>query len=1039
MISSLIRREYEGVGIWFEPLKPNWFVPSKKGDFILQLLVSRKSEEEIIEQYASMFDLSPVTARLDFLTLTGALSNEKLESYKGRASVRETGPLTECWFHLTNNCNMECTHCMFPTGPSVTDSIDYDLLINTVKEIASEGCKVFYFTGGEPFIYNGFTDICDQIFRDPMAHIVVLTNGKNIKKFASWLDKVPKERLHLQISVDGMEENHDELRGKGEFERLKESLDFLNSMDSNVTLSMSVNINNIHEMKLLPDFAQNHGVSNIHFMWLFQKGRAKSSLYASPDLLFKGVVESWEKAQNIGVTIDNIEILRSQIFSVAGTRHDLSGSGWNSIAIDPNGDVYPSPALIGEQNLCAGNITNGVMNLFMESEVLKKIRGASLIDAPDYDPLGLGFLTGGGDIDHSYISTGSLTGGDPYISLYEQIIIYLIHEMYLDFSNSEALFSCRMGEYVCECSEDSSQVALTHSNCVLSLPGEDGYMTTKAFYSKAAASINKDILNPVSLNDGELSDLPQESQVSYGCGSPVDECNFKGGETLVDLGSGRGAECFLAAERVGSEGHVIGIDMLDSMLEISRESSKAVAKRLGYANCDFKKGFLEELPINSQSVDVVISNCVINLSPNKRKTFQEIFRILKPGGEVVVSDIISATEIPMDIKYNEKLRGECIGGAMKEEHLLSTVRDLGFTHISIKKRYLYRDVKGFPFYSLTWSAIKPGDMKVYNVIYRGPFQGVVTQEGEIVKKGVITTIQLPQNISPDDSFFVLDDAGNVTNIEQMISCGCDTPNIDININEKSQIVSESKTDNSIPFTTSSPSNHERKMVDCMVCSSTLKYLQTEESMPCHYCGKTFEANAHCEQDHFVCDKCHVGDGLAVIESICVNSTESDPIAIFNLVRSHPSIPIHGPEHHALVPACLVAAYKNSGGAVTNADILTAIKRGVTLPGGACGFMGVCGGSLGVGIAFSIFRKANPLLGNERRIVQKVTAMAGHALSQFSAARCCLRDSLLSIEKAIEASALWLDIPLKTKNIPTCTQHTLNRECFGKRCPYFPKL
>ena len=175
---------------------------------------------------------------------------------------------------------------------------------------------------------------------------------------------------------------------------------------------------------------------------------------------------------------------------------------------------------------------------------------------------------------------------------------------------------------------------------------------------------------------------------------------------------------------MGHGGKVIGIDMAEPMLSIARQSSRKVSDNLTYDVIDFRKAFLEQLPVDTNSVDVVISNCVINLSPDKRKTFYEIFRILKPGGRIMISDIAYDEDIPLDIKYNEKLRGECIGGSFREDELFAMLYDINFEAAQVIKRFLYREVQGYKFYSITYSARKPAEGKKLQVVYRGPFAAI---------------------------------------------------------------------------------------------------------------------------------------------------------------------------------------------------------------------------------------------------------------------------------------------------------------------------
>ena len=139
---------------------------------------------------------------------------------------------------------------------------------------------------------------------------------------------------------------------------------------------------------------------------------------------------------------------------------------------------------------------------------------------------------------------------------------------------------------------------------------------------------------------------------------------------------------------------------------MANKTKSSVVQNLHYDNVEFKKSFLEILPLDDESADLVVSNCVLNLSPDKRRVFHEIYRVLKPNGRMVISDITYDGDIPLEIKYNEKLRGECIGGALRYHDLFGLLNDIGFSHSQIVKGYHYRTVKGFDFYSITYQAIK---------------------------------------------------------------------------------------------------------------------------------------------------------------------------------------------------------------------------------------------------------------------------------------------------------------------------------------------
>ncbi len=177
-----------------------------------------------------------------------------------------------------------------------------------------------------------------------------------------------------------------------------------------------------------------------------------------------------------------------------------------------------------------------------------------------------------------------------------------------------------------------------------------------------------------------LATLPEgESSVSYGCGDPITLASLQPGQTVLDLGSGAGLDCFFAAKKVGETGRVIGVDMTLEMIERARSS----AKRLNIQNVEFRQGYLEELPVESDMVDVIISNCVINLAPDKSKVFTEAYRVLKPGGKFAVSDIVTDGPLPEAIKKSLSAWAGCVAGAVEAKDYIAMMEAVGFTNISI--------------------------------------------------------------------------------------------------------------------------------------------------------------------------------------------------------------------------------------------------------------------------------------------------------------------------------------------------------------------
>jgi SAM-dependent methyltransferase len=178
----------------------------------------------------------------------------------------------------------------------------------------------------------------------------------------------------------------------------------------------------------------------------------------------------------------------------------------------------------------------------------------------------------------------------------------------------------------------------------------------------------------------ELGDLPTAAALaSAGCGNPTALAGLKEGEVVLDLGSGGGIDIFIAAKKVGPEGKAIGVDMTDEMLELARRN----AEEVGIENVEFRKGDIEDLPVEDESVDVIISNCVINLAPDKDKVFTEAFRVLRPGGRMLVSDKVTKGSLPEEVRNDPDAWAACISGALDEDVYVGKIRDAGFEKVSV--------------------------------------------------------------------------------------------------------------------------------------------------------------------------------------------------------------------------------------------------------------------------------------------------------------------------------------------------------------------
>ena len=758
-ISLWTRMEFDGTGIYVRPDRPDWFVPNTAGDDVLRGMAGACCGGE-----------APVDPRVR--RFLDRLPDTPPSPYAGRADVLRTDRLAEVWFHITNRCNLRCSHCLFVSGPEDSTELPAERICTLATEAAELGCRVFALTGGEPLVHAEITTIVDHLLAIDGANVVILTNGTLLRRHAEALAGRWRGRVHLQISLDGLPDAHDAIRGLGAFAALTDELAWLGENEIPFTISTCVVRSNVAAMPEIVRMAASLGASNVHFMWYFVRGRGNDGAWAEPEAIFPNLIAAAKAADAAGIGLDNIDALAAQVFSPSGTIHDGSGAGWDSLAVGPEGKVYPSGATVSIEAL-ACEITDGLAGAWRGGQSLDAIRRATA--ASTDSPLRL--VLGGGDADHSFNRAGTFVGDDPYGPLAERTALWLIaRRAAAEPDDGPPRLRLKMGDVLASCGPHGA-VATTHSNCLLSVASIDGRAAVGEFYAKAVENPREDISNPVSYDEELIAHIPAASRIrSYGCGSPVLDAGLTAGHRVVDLGCGTGIECFIASRLVGPLGEVFGVDMLDSMLAISRRSAHEIATRLGYANIEFRKGFLEALPLDDASVDVVLSNCVLNLSTDKRRTFAEIRRILAGGGRMVVSDVVCQSDPGPAIRNNESLRGQCICGTLTERDLFGLLDECGFVAARAIKRFPYRIVSGHQFYSLTFEARVPSGAGEVAAMYRGPGAAIITASGVTMGIGEIHLVPASDLTGMEEHLFALDHDGAVTNASDASSCcTCSVP------------------------------------------------------------------------------------------------------------------------------------------------------------------------------------------------------------------------------------------------------------------------
>jgi arsenite methyltransferase len=235
----------------------------------------------------------------------------------------------------------------------------------------------------------------------------------------------------------------------------------------------------------------------------------------------------------------------------------------------------------------------------------------------------------------------------------------------------------------------------------------EGATATSCCESSACCGATTEAWDPITsdlYDEKQKAGIPAEAVLaSLGCGNPTALAELKEGETVLDLGSGGGIDVLLSAKRVGPTGKAYGLDMTDEMLALANENKR----RAGAKNVEFLKGEIEQIPLPDASVDVIISNCVINLSGDKKKVLGEAFRVLKPGGRFAVSDVVVRGDVPAAVKTNMELWIGCVAGALEEQEFLALLREVGFENPSIEPTRVYKAEDAAAF--LTGSGLEAGD------------------------------------------------------------------------------------------------------------------------------------------------------------------------------------------------------------------------------------------------------------------------------------------------------------------------------------------
>lgn len=752
--------EHDGITYALDGDAPNWIAVDERGASLLRTIASSpRTFAELVAQYANEHRMEAGKAWLhvhDFLTAldrAGMLADAPFARppYAGRRALIEPSGLRELWLHINNACNLTCTHCLVSSGPGGIAGRSTDDMLALVDEAAALGVERVFITGGEPFLRKDFFDIAKHITETRGAELIVLTNATLFAgRIREQLATLDRDRVRFQVSIDGARpETNDPIRGAGTFAKALDGTRILSDLGFDVALTTVTTEENLDELRQIPAIVRNAGARSQHLMWSHKRGRAveaDNGFFPEQVPLLNAVLATIDAARREGVVLDNLEAVKRRVNGVPGIKYDLGNAGWDSICVYADGKVYPSAALANEPSLVCGDTTSQSLAEILEtSSVVQRLRNATQAAT---DPFR--FLTGGGDLEHAWCFGGDFTAGDPYYSISVELAKVVMRELgeekrarkNLRSGYDAPLVLHAMGEGAIACGTADGALAqqpvLTlHSNCVLSFDVDKPRAKVREFYGAAAEAPVAELCCPTKYDDSAIAHIPQDVlDRFYGCGSPMTSAGIREGETVVDLGSGAGIDVFIAAKFVGATGRAIGVDMTDRMLAVARENQPRVAQSLGYDSVEFREGFLEQIPVESKSVDLITSNCVINLSPDKPRVFGEMWRALKDHGRILISDIVSETRVPAHLKTNAQLWGECIVGALTQEEFLAELERAGFYGLEVLKKSYWKDVEGYPFFSVTVRGYKFEKsagcvFKGHRAVYLGPAKAFIDEEGHM--------------------------------------------------------------------------------------------------------------------------------------------------------------------------------------------------------------------------------------------------------------------------------------------------------------------
>lgn len=651
----------------------------------------------------------------------------------------------------TYQCNSRCSYCFIGDAigqESLMTDETMDLAFAAIDSLADEignGCtKQLSLFGGEPLIDSpAQRRVVERILQKAAERrllIDVVSNGFDLTYYADLLKQYGVSKV--QVTFDGMREYHNTRRravdGRGpSFDRIVAGVDAALAVQLPLNVRILLDKNSVGTLpELVRFFKEKHWFDaptfSVHLGSVFDCFRCQPAKETAKHLtvqegnetLYKICTEDRSIADLLQIDWQGIRrfLYTGKLFPAT---YKTCFGGTRMFAFDMNGGIYACETTAGRPEYQIGRF---VPELALNRDLMKALDERNILNIPECRKCPQALLCAGGCTFNAVVTRGSLLA--PGCRMLKETLQYG-----LDYYWPEIKTQMH--------SQDAYEEALGSNQPALSVPPENH---VKSFYAKAAQTPQVSLCCPQKYSTEMTSHIPEEVlERSYGCGSPVTEADVELGSVVVDLGCGAGIDAFLAARRVGASGRVIGIDMTDEMIMEGQSHAAAVAEKLGYDVVEFRLGRLEELPIDDNTADLVLSNCALNLSTDKSRVLSEIFRILKPGGRFVISDIIAERHVPEALTQDPDLWNQCVSGAFSLAEFTKPACDAGFIGLGFLFEDAWQQIQGIRFYPGTLKGYKPrkSGVCVYQgqqAIYTGPFSSAADDDGHIFPRGVAVEV-----------------------------------------------------------------------------------------------------------------------------------------------------------------------------------------------------------------------------------------------------------------------------------------------------------